>query len=199
MTTGDFIWYELCTPDSAGAAAFYAKVVGWKAEQSNTSGVDYTLLKLGDRPVAGLITLPPEQMPPRPAWFGYVAVEDVDAKTAEVVAAGGTMYKPPEDIPVFGRFAVVADPQGAVFLLFKGQGEAPAPLAMMQNGSIGWHELHAADQAEACAFYADMFGWTKDQAFEMGPMGTYQCFKTSGAACGGMMTDAQAPRPYWLY
>ena len=44
-----------------------------------------------------------------------------------------------------------------------------------------------------------MFGWTKDTAHDMGPMGTYQTFKASGQPCGGMLSDARSPHPYWLY
>lgn len=199
MQQGDFVWYELCTPDPAAAAAFYAGVVGWTATQPDAAGMDYTLLSLGERPVAGMMSLPPEQMPPRPVWCGYIAADDVDAKAAEIAAAGGLVHRPPQDIPGIGRFAVVCDPQGAVFMLFKGQGEPPPPLGMMQTGSIGWHELHAGDWEAAFPFYAQMFGWTKDTAHDMGPMGTYQLFRTSGLACGGMVTDARSPHPYWLY
>jgi uncharacterized protein len=199
MKQGDFVWYELCTTDLPGAAAFYAQVVGWTVKPSGLPGMDYRLASLGDRPVAGMMTLPPEQMPPHPVWSGYVAVDDVDAKAAEIEAAGGGICRAPEDIPTIGRFAVVTDPQGAVFMLFKGMGEAPPPLAPMGNGTIGWHELHTADWEKAWDFYEKTFGWTKDRAHDMGPMGTYQLFKTSAEAIGGMMTDGRAPRPYWLY
>jgi predicted enzyme related to lactoylglutathione lyase len=138
-------------------------------------------------------------MPPRPVWFGYVAVDDVDAKAKDIEAAGGAIHKAPADIPTIGRFAVVRDPQGAVFMLFKGLGEPPPPLAMMQTGSVGWHELHARDAGTAWAFYEKMFGWTKDVAHDMGPMGQYQLFKTSALPIGGMMTDSTSAHPYWLY
>ncbi len=199
MAQGDFIWHELCTTDPVAAADFYARIVGWTAGASPVPGMDYRLLCLGERPVAGVMTLPPEQMPPRPVWFGYIAVDDIDAKAAEIAAAGGTIHKPPQDIPSIGRFAVVADPQGAVFMLFKGLGEPPPPLAMMQTGTVGWNELHAADRESAWTFYARAFGWTKDTAHDMGAMGTYHTFKAGAGSMGGMMTDGQAPHPYWLY
>lgn len=199
MKQGNFVWYELCTTDPAAAAAFYSRVVGWNARADSGAAIDYTILAAGEHPVAGIITLPPEQMPPRPAWFGYVAADDVDAKAVEIEAAGGRIYRPPQDIPSVGRFAVVVDPQGAVFMLFKGQGEPPPPLAMMQTGSIGWHELHSGDWEKGWPFYERMFGWTKDVALDMGSMGTYQIFKTSDVPCGGMMTDPGSPRTYWLF
>lgn len=199
MKQGDFVWYELCTPDPVAAAEFYGKVVGWTVQQSRIAELDYTLVCVGDRQVAGIMRLPPEQMPPRPVWFGYVAADDVDAKAGEVAAAGGSIHVAPQDIPTIGRFAVVADPQGAVFIMFKDAGSPPAPLGMMQTGSVGWHELHTEDWEKSWAFYERMFGWAKDVAHEMGPIGTYQLFKASGLPIGGMFTDNAARHPYWLY
>lgn len=199
MQQGDFVWYDLCTTDPTAAAQFYTLVVGWKTRESGVAGVDYTILSIGERDAAGIMTLPPERMPPRPSWFGYIAVKDVDAKAAEIEAAGGRIHKPPEDIPSVGRFAVVVDPQGAVFQLFRGLGEPPPPLATMQTGSVGWHELHSGDWEKGWPFYERMFGWTQDVAHDMGPMGTYQIFRTSGHPCGGMMTDPGSPRAYWLF
>jgi predicted enzyme related to lactoylglutathione lyase len=71
---------------------------------------------------------------------------------------------------------------------------------MMAPGSIGWNELAATDMPAAWPFYAAMFGWTKAEAMDMGPMGIYQIFATNGIACGGMMTRPEGvPGPYWAY
>ena len=136
----------------------------------------------------------------RPMWMGYIGVDDVDAFAQRVTAAGGAVRRPPEDIPGVGRFAVVADPDGAGFMLFRGVGEMPAPAAGGTAGHIGWHELHAGNGERAFAFYSGLFGWTKAEAMDMGPMGVYQLFATGGAPVGGMMTKtADMPMPAWLY
>lgn len=200
MKHGDFVWHELCTTDPAAAAAFYGHVLGWTIRDSGLPGIDYSLACLGDRPVAGIMTLPEAERPPRPSWFGHIGVDDVDATATAIAAAGGSIHKAPADIPTIGRFAVVADPQGAVFLLFKGAGEPPPPLGMMQPGAVGWNELHARDAAAIWPFYETLFGWAKDTAHDMGPMGLYQLFKANDLPCGGMMTDTRSPRPpSWLY
>ncbi|KQW36458.1 VOC family protein [Rhizobacter sp. Root404] len=49
----------------------------------------------------------------RPTWVPYVTVADVDALVRQVVALGGKVTMPPADIRSVGRFAVIADPQGA--------------------------------------------------------------------------------------
>jgi predicted enzyme related to lactoylglutathione lyase len=49
-------------------------------------------------------------------------------------------------------------------------------------------------------FYSDLFGWTKADTVDMGPMGIYQLFAAGGDAIGGMMTKTpQSPAPFWLY
>lgn len=201
QTHGSFVWYELMTTDTPAAEAFYRAVVGWKAQDSGHPDTRYTLLKAGDRQVAGLMELPAEaaEAGARPGWTGYVGVGDVDAATARAAAAGGAVHHLPTDIPNVGRFAMVSDPQGTAFVLFTPNGEALAPLAPMTPGSVGWHELHTTDWQAAFAFYAAQFGWTRGDSLDMGPMGIYQLFATGGAPVGGMLNNTALPRPAWLY
>lgn len=197
---GTFIWYDVMTSDTKAAAAFYSDVIGWNAQDhAMPDNRTYTLFSQGSTMIAGLMGIPDELRAAgaRPCWSGYVASDDVDADAARVAASGGAIKRPPCDIPNVGRFAVTADPGGAVFLLFKpNRDNQPKPVAPMTPGHMGWHELYAADPERELAFYARLFGWTKDRAHEMGPMGTYQIFATGGAPCGGVMKAcAQVPAP----
>jgi uncharacterized protein len=137
----------------------------------------------------------------QPCWTGYIGVDDVDATAARVTAAGGAIHRAPQDIPGVGRFAVAADPHGARFMLFRGNGEPPAaPPAPNAPAFVGWHELHAGELESDFAFYSRLFGWTKAEAVDMGAMGIYQTFATGGAPVGGMMTKPPTtPAPRWLY
>jgi predicted enzyme related to lactoylglutathione lyase len=200
---GKFVWYDLMTSDVKAAESFYRSVIGWDAKDSGMTDRSYTKLSIGPANVGGLMPIPEaaRAQGARPAWTGYIRVDDVDAYAARVKAAAGSVHRAPEDIPGVGRFAVAADPHGATFALFKvNSDEEPAPVAPGTPGHIGWHELHAGDGASAFAFYADLFGWTKAEAMDMGPMGVYQIFATGGSPCGGMMTKMpQTPAPFWLY
>lgn len=199
---GSFVWYELMTSDTKAAEAFYKTVIGWDAADSGMPGVEYTLFSTNGTRVAGLMTVPPEAaaMGARPAWIGYIGCNDVDAVAAEIKKAGGRIMREPDDIPGIGRFAVAADPQGAVFCLFKGQGEAPEMPPMNTPGLIAWRELNASDGATAFDFYAGLFGWRKGQAMDMGPAGVYQIYGKGDVDFGGIMTRMpEAPMPYWLY
>lgn len=198
-----FIWYELMTNDTGAAEAFYGSVVGWQAKDAGMPGTAYTLLSAGDVQVGGVMALPPEALAAgaRPGWIGYLGVDNADTSAARIRAAGGAVHRAPEDIPGIGRFAVVADPHGAAFIVMQPFSDAQPPQAAPGTpGHVGWHELHAGDLDSAWAFYASQFGWTRDQAIDMGPMGTYQLFATGGAALGGMMTKTpDTPAPMWLY
>lgn len=197
-----FVWYELMTSDAPAAEAFYRSVCGWTAADAGMPGMAYTLLSAGPTMIGGLMALPEEaaKMGARPAWLGYIGVDDVDAWAAKVTAAGGSIHKAPEDILGVGRFAAAADPHGAAFILFKGNGEAPTPVPPGTPGHVGWHELHAGDGAAAFAFYAGLFGWTLSSEMDMGPMGSYRLFAAGGADVGGIMTKMpEMPVPSWVY
>jgi uncharacterized protein len=191
---GRFVWYELLATDTGAAKGFYTKVVGWATQPGPASGMDYTLFTAAELPAAGLMLQPEDarKMGAPPSWIGYVAVDDVDTTTEQVKRLGGTVHVPPCDIPNVGRFSVLADPQKAVFALFKSsqtcEVQPPEPDAA---GHIGWHELLAADWEKAFGFYSELFGWQKSDAMPMGEMGTYQMFSVGGQAIGGMFTTSR--------
>jgi predicted enzyme related to lactoylglutathione lyase len=200
---GNFCWYELMTTDHKAAEAFYRGVLGWGAQDMNGPHGTYTILSAGETPVGGLMAMPPDVFAAgaRPGWGGYVAVDDVDAYAARVKEAGGAVHRGPADIPGIARFAVVADPHGATFMLIKGFSDAPPKLPEPgAPGQAGWRELYAGEWESAFAFYAGLFGWTKGESFDMGPMGTYQLFAINGVPSGGMMTKPkEVPAPRWQY
>lgn len=197
-----FVWYELMTTDAEAATAFYQAVIGWDAQDSGMPDMRYTILNAGHAPVAGLMALPGPLLDVgvHPHWIGYIAVDDVDAAAARLEEAGGRLHREADDIPDVGRFAMVADPQGAPFVLFKSARSSPPPPAGFTPGRVGWHELHAAEWQAAFEFYAGQFGWTKGEAVDMGAMGLYQTFAAGTGSMGGMMTKVEAmPAPAWVY
>jgi uncharacterized protein len=192
---GRFVWHELITPDTAAAASFYAKVVPWRTAPSNMPG--YTIWMSGQTQIGGLMTQPSEMGNASPHWLVYVATPNVDNSCAQAHGLGARICKPPADIPNVGRFAVLADPQGAVFALFTpGTGAPPPPPA---QGGFSWHELATTDVAAALRFYGELFGWRKGPGHDMGPgMGVYQIFEHAGTPVGGMHAHSSANAPAWL-
>jgi len=198
-----FVWYELMTTDMEAAKRFYTKIVGWGTQDMSQPGMTYTIFNAGDAPAAGLMNLPDDakKMGAPPSWIGYVGVDDVDASAKKAERLGGRVHVQPRDIPNIGRFAVIADPQGATISLFKGTNpEPPKPPAPGTPGRAGWHELLAIDWEKAFAFYGEMFGWQKADAIDMGAMGKYQMFSAGGQPIGGMFNKpATVPAPFWTY
>jgi predicted enzyme related to lactoylglutathione lyase len=82
-------------------------------------GMRYTILSAGDRGMGGLMKLPDGacEKGARPGWVGYIGVPDTDAGAKRIVEAGGSLHMGPDDIPNVGRFAMLADPGGAMFYL----------------------------------------------------------------------------------
>jgi predicted enzyme related to lactoylglutathione lyase len=116
---GTFVWDELHTSDVEGAKRFYAEVIGWKTRDMDmgTMGV-YTMCESGGTDRAGIMTIPEgAQIPPN--WLTYLATDDVDAKCTKAEELGGKTMMGPMDVPGVGRLAVVIDPTGAAFGLFK--------------------------------------------------------------------------------
>lgn len=117
MKHGAFGWFELMTTDPEGAKKFYAGLFGWEYEDMPMGpGSTYTIVKAGGKAVAGMMAQPDECKGMPPSWDIYITVDDVDATAAMVETFGGKVLRPPCDIPEVGRFAVLADPQGAVIM-----------------------------------------------------------------------------------
>jgi len=180
---GCIVWYENLSHDRKKAVGFYTKLFGW-SEMPTPGNMDYTMFSLNGAPLGGGFQMPPgDAMKDVPAhWLMYVGVASVDDSVKQATGLGATVIVPPGDIPNMGRFAVLKDPQGAVFALWTpapGQpalGE-PAPAAV---GAFSWHELGTDNLDQGLDFYGKMFGWDKRDRHDMGELGPYQLWSQPG-------------------
>ncbi len=210
---GDFIWYELLTSDADAAGEFYGKVVGWTSINSGQTAMDYRFFSAGDGSdmadgVGGYMAITPDMAEhgARPAWIGYIAVDDVDASVARLSTAGGNVLMPAMTLDGVGRMAMVADPQGAPFYLMKGASdESSASFAATEPklGHCAWNELATTDPDAAKAFYCAQLGWVAGDSMDMGPMGRYDFLKVGddrGFNIGAVYTMVpEDPQPHWLF
>lgn len=204
--TGRFAWFDLMTSDVAKAKAFYTALVGWKVADWNQG--QYEMWQAGEKTVGGVMGLPPDaaKAGQPPSWLGYVVTPDADRAVERAKELGGKVVVPGTDIPEVGRYAVLADPQGAVFAVFQskpmegGGGGAPDPMA---PGHFAWSELNTTDWKSAWTFYSGLFGWKKTQSMDMGPeLGEYFMFGADEKnTMGGMFNGATAAKvpPNWLH
>src|SRR5919204_3964398 len=199
---GQFVWYELTTPDPDAAKRFYPSLTSWGTQQFDK---DYTMWTQGGQPFAGIFRLSPEmrQKGVPPNWMPYIEANNVDDTLRQATSAGGRVIVPAADIPNVGRYAVLADPQGATFGLYKSLHGSQGWDGTPALGRFSWHELMTTDHKGAFEFFRKLFGWEKQQAMEMGPEmgGTYQMYGMKGKMFGGMYNRpprmANVP-PFWL-
>ena len=159
-SAGMFVWRELMTDDVEGARRFYGELFAWswKGEDMGPAG-KYWLASRDGKQVGGAMQKPAGVAMPS-AWSSYVLVDDVDAAADRCKAAGGRVLRAPDDIPNVGRFAVLADPSGAVFQPFRASGhESEPPPQRPSAGTFCWETLVTPDLAGAIAFYRKVIGF----------------------------------------
>jgi predicted enzyme related to lactoylglutathione lyase len=116
---GSMWWAELLTRDFQGAKNFYSALLGWKPIDTLKYGIRYSVFKLGESPVGGLLPIGADWGPVSPYWQILFAVEQCEATVEKAKAAGGSLVFGPNDIPNAGRAAVITDPAGAIFVVMQ--------------------------------------------------------------------------------
>lgn len=109
-------WRELMAGDLENAFAFYSGLFGWKKTHVHDMGPmgAYQLWSAGGQE-GGMMNKMPQT--PRPFWNYYFNVDGLDAATARVSAAGGTIVNGPMEVPGGQWVAQGIDTQSAFFAL----------------------------------------------------------------------------------
>ena len=125
--SGAMCWNELLTTDRNAAIDFYMAALGIERGEV-MAPMEYAMLRAGGTEVAGVMQITPEMGEFPPHWTVYFGVENADAAVEKAQSLGATVYVPGTDIvpvegqPAIGRFAALADPQGAPFSVFQPMG-----------------------------------------------------------------------------
>lgn len=196
---GRVLWMELLASRPATALRFYPAVFGWGTEafRAAEGAAPYTMWTAHGRPIGGLMPLPSDARAPT-SWLPYVGVPDVDAAVMRAEEEGAVVAVQPADIPATGRFAVLEDPFGANFAVYRPEREpAPAPFPP-PVGEFSWFELATANLRHAVEFYGELFGWTRGESHAMGELGDYQLVEREGRPLGGFYVAPQGLPAAWL-
>ncbi|HEY0951938.1 VOC family protein [Nocardioides sp.] len=179
-------YVELTTPDQESAKRFYGGLFGWElADIPMGEAGYYVTVSVGGDAVAG-ISGPMPGMDGHEAYWGvYLAVDDVDAATARVAGAGGSVEAGPFDVMDLGRMSVVKDPTGAFVSLWQA-GASIGTERANEPGTPIWNEVITPDVPAATRFYSEVLGVTwEDQPMGEGP--AYTCLVVDGRQVGGAM------------
>jgi predicted enzyme related to lactoylglutathione lyase len=197
---GQFLWHELLTADPAAGAGFYSKVLGWKA-QPWEGNAEYTMLSHGKGPVGGARVVGRDALASKagPNWLTYVGVPNIEEALAAVKDKGGQVIHPVTGVGSDGgRYAVIADPQGAVIGVYEPGAGMSAGGADPTSTPVVWHELTAEDPVAALQFYHDIFGWDVVGTHPMGgDVGTYYLFGKGTTQMGGAFVRGKHLAPSW--
>jgi len=197
---GKFVWHQLMTRDVPGAKDFYSRLAGWKALPWPLDPA-YTVCHAEIGPVAGIMEIPSDMSSDVSShWLQYIGTRDVDSTAQAAVRAGGSIVKGPGEMQGAGRYAVLKDPQGALFAIIDPENAKPDVAGTTPLGAFSWHELATSDNEAAFAFYSGLFGWDAMERMDMGPLGIYLIFGEKGVQRGGIfIKPAENPGPpSWL-
>jgi len=155
------VWREAATTDIGRTTAFYSELLGWTHHDSKMGEMGiYRHFQVGGQDVAGCYQIGPQMQGVPAHWMQYISVANVDGAAEAVKANGGTVRMGPLDIPDVGRAAYCADPQGAMFALFRDlKGDAPAGAPPFPVGAFCWETLSTTDKNAAVAFYEKVVGF----------------------------------------
>jgi uncharacterized protein len=192
---GYFLWTELLARDPGAAIDYYTKLLGWTTQPFPGAEPPYTMWANAGTPFGGLMALPDDAQSP-PCWLPYVGVLDVDAAVVRAEEEGASVQLPPTDIPGAGRFAVLADPWGAAFAVYRAAAPQPEPPGP-GVGDFCWHELATGDIDRALEFYGALFGWSRGTRHDLGELGPYQLFERHGRMAGGIYRASAEMPPSW--
>jgi hypothetical protein len=159
---GTFCWAGLATSDPAAAAAFYASLFSWEAQDlpAGEAGA-YTILRHAGQEVAILYrqTAQARAVGAPPHWTSYISVEDADAVAARAGELGGAaVFREPFDVLGAGRVAAIRDPAAAIVSLWQPRPRIGATL-VNDVGALCWNELATIGLERAKSFYGELLGW----------------------------------------
>jgi uncharacterized protein len=114
---GALCWNELATTDVERAKSFFGELLGWEYE---TDDGGYTTIKNAGRSNGGMRRQTEAEGAIPPNWLPYFTVESADEATRKSEQLGGRGVVA-TTAASRGRWAVIADPQGASFAVFQGE------------------------------------------------------------------------------
>ena len=111
---GSFYWNELMSRDVERDKKFYADTLGWTFDGMPMEQGTYWVARLGEKMIGGIFEINGPQFAGVPeSWMAYIAVDDVDARTAKATKLGAKLMRPIFDVPGVGRIAILKEPGGA--------------------------------------------------------------------------------------
>ncbi len=197
VSPGAFLGADLMTEDPAASRAFYAAMFGWSYADRPGGLAVGEILSGASR--IGLIVPASDDDPDtkRSRWITIMGVQDAETAAAHAAKGGGEMLLKPLDTRDGGRFAVLADPEGAQFIAFSGRLAEAAPDTRLAPGAWSWFVLFTTAPDKAAAFYGELAGLTTAES----PSGdaARRLFEADGEPVAGLVRiKGEKVDPVWV-
>lgn len=201
LSNGTVGWADVAVPDMAAGIAFYEALFGWETQVFEAESMPYAMFSRGDKAVAGLGSLSPEQIESGqpPAWSTYIIVDDADTTFAKAVELGATPLMEPMDIPDTGRFFFVLDPVGAAVGFWQ-SGDHDGAEVFNEMNTMTWNDTASSDLEASVSFYTELLGWVAEHVdYDGFPYTLFKIGERSNAGAydmSGLVPDGVPP--HWL-
>jgi hypothetical protein len=191
---GAFLGSDLLTEDAVAAAAFYGELFGWDVEKVRENS--YAIHHQG-RLIASFSQIDSAASEVNESfWLVGIAVADLDKAVKAASRLGAEVREPVRAVEGYGRFAVIADPQGAPVMLIE-PGSKPIG-GTTGPGSWVWTELWTDDIDAAADFYAKVIGYRQSEVERRDEK--YRVFKFGEELRAGLVkipTELENVEPGW--
>ena len=117
IVQGMWCHVEIPSTDPGKSKSFYSEVFGWKFHDVPMGDKTYSLYETGEGGIGGGVWDPPEGIPRQ--MINYIAVDEIEPVAESAEANGGKVVMPMQEIPGIGWFALITDPDGNVFGIWK--------------------------------------------------------------------------------
>jgi uncharacterized protein len=115
--------WQILTKQPQRLQEFYSRLFGWKITSDNPLGYQVVDTGSADGIHGGMWPIAPNEGHGMVQLF--IRVDDVEADVTRAVALGASVVIPRQVLPGGDEMAVVVDPDGIPFAIFKGAGSVP--------------------------------------------------------------------------
>ncbi len=110
---GKLVWSDLYSSDIDASTAFYSKTFGWTVKKFGKNNDRYHIFYDGAEPIAGVLSRESRRNKTEKAlWIGSFTANNVQAVVKAAAEQKATVIIKPHDFKLYGKRAVIADPQG---------------------------------------------------------------------------------------
>jgi len=156
---GKLVWADLYTGNVNASLKFYQNTFGWTVKAFAKDNAKYHILYDNGQAIAGVLARDSKRNKTDSAlWVGSIDTDNVESRSELSAKNNATIILPPHEFKLYGKRAVLADPQGAIIALLE------LDLTNKNHQKIStkwdWAQLFSTNTQKAALFYQDAFDYT---------------------------------------